>query len=231
MRKILFAGAAVLMATAGMGQSFYLGVNGSFKSTWMFNKNISDEGGEQDYHPGFAYDAGVVIGYMFSESVGIESGAFHSTFTQNYTGTIATVNYEASNSLTQLDIPLLVKFKSESGAYVSIGGLYSMISEAKHENDYPIIGDLNSGTVTNKYNSANVHGVLGLGGDLPMGDAWHFNLEMRFAYGFADIKGVDALGFDLNDKLLYPDYEKTWTAYGALMLGFRYVIGGYNSTF
>jgi hypothetical protein len=47
---------------------------------------------------------------------------------------------------------------------------------------------------------------------------------LRLNYGFADAKGVDALGNNLDNSLLYPTYEKTNAASGAIMLGLTYGI-------
>lgn len=226
MKRLIGLSLAVVLGTGAIGQSFYLGATGAFKSTWMFNKNISDQGGEQDYDPGFGYDAGGVIGYMFTEHFGAETGTFYSTFTQKYTGTIASTSYKGRNSLTQLDVPILLRFRADGGSYVTFGGLYSMINSAEHENDFGTVGESNSGDVSDKYSSSNFSGILGIGADFPLSDQFKLNLEMRFGYGFSDIKGVDAQGWDLNNQLIYPNSEKTWTAFGGLILGFKYEFGG-----
>ena len=47
-------------------------------------------------------------------------------------------------------------------------------------------------------------------------------MGMRLNYGFADAKGVDAMGFNLSNSIFYPTYQKTMAVSAGLQIGLSY---------
>ena len=77
----------------------------------------------------------------------------------------------------------------------------------------------NNTTLTNTNTAFSyVRVVTGTVGSIPLG----LLIGMRLNYGFADAKGVDALGNSLSNSFLYPTYEKTMAISAGLQIGFSY---------
>ena len=65
---------------------------------------------------------------------------------------------------------------------------------------------------------------MGFGANVKLTKAIPLGLHagIRLQYGFSDAKGVDALGFNLDNKIVYPTYEKTNAVSGGIMVGVNY---------
>jgi hypothetical protein len=213
------------------GIAFSMGVNaqvtfevhgkGGMASTWLFNKNISDKGAEQDYAMawGSSYGAGINLYY---KNIGIGIEGLASKHTGGYAGTIGSLNYTSQVSLKGYQIPILLKLKSDGGVYVEAGVQANGVSKATYNNEsnpfVPTYG------VTSSYAKNYMSAVLGFGANVKLSKKIPLGLlfGVRLNYGFADAEGVDALGNNLDNSILYPTYEKTNAASGAIMLGLTY---------
>jgi hypothetical protein len=116
----------------------------------------------------------------------------------------------------------LFKLKSDGGVYLELGVQANGISKANHtaQSDLGETSDNVSGSYAKNYMSA----VFGFGANVKLSKKIPLGLlfGLRLNYGFDDTKGVDALGNDLENKLIYNTYEKTNAASGAFMLGLTY---------
>ena len=110
------------------GIAFSMGVNaqvtfevqgkGGMASTWLFNKNISDQGAEQDYAMawGSSYGAGINLYY---KNIGIGIEGLASKHTGGYAGDLGLFGkYSSQVSLKGFQIPVLLKLKSDGGGYL-----------------------------------------------------------------------------------------------------------------
>ncbi|MEO6882532.1 MAG: hypothetical protein ABI199_00755 [Bacteroidia bacterium] len=224
MKKIFFLAACTFIAaTSTQAQGFYIGVRGSAASTWLFNTNVSNAGNSLNYKAAFGYDYGLDLRMEFNEHVGILLNVLQGEHVQGYSGQIGTngsISYTSTNSLNELSIPLLFRYKSK-GAYVEIGPEYQIVNSATYKNSMnPSAID-----VSNYFATSNIAAVLGFGVDSKLSDHLFLTAGLRFAYGLTDLKGVDGLGQNLSDPIAYPKYAPTNSAYGAFVIGLNYKFG------
>lgn len=225
--KKLFFGLLLVGSTCANAQISVDGsVKGSYNSTWLFNKNISDKGTEQDYAMGWSsnYGIGASVYYGF---VGLSVEFLRGTHTGGYAGDFLG-KYNSNVKLNITQIPLLLKLKGENGAYIELGASVNNISKATYTFDYTDsdIFDVSSNE-TSTYSKSFTSVILGFGANVKLVKAipLSLNIGIRIQYGLTDAKGVDALGNSLSNNLLYPTYEKTNAASGGIMLGLNYTFG------
>ena len=114
------------------------------------------------------------------------------------------------------------------GGYFEVGPQYNMISSAMfHYVDDATMKTDTTFSVVKKYSSNYTSVVLGFGFKIPLGKSRIGILGgMRLQYSLTDLKGVDGLGRDLSNAVLYPKAESTSAATGGFTLGLVYTIGG-----
>src|SRR6266404_901009 len=118
-KKILTLTLLAFTALAMQAQNFEVGVKGSYKSTWLFNKNISDKGATQDYAAGWGYNYGLGFNYYFNDRFGVGADVLLNTHTGHYTGTDdSTHSYTSWATIQSLDIPVMFKMRSDNGGYI-----------------------------------------------------------------------------------------------------------------
>jgi len=195
---------------------------GAMASTWLFNKNISNQGPEQDYAMawGSSYGAGINLYY---KNIGIGVEGLASKHVGGYSGDIVLLGkYSSQVTLKGFQIPVLLKLKSEGGGYLELGVQANGVSNATYsfQNDLGESTDNVSGNYAKNYMSA----VLGFGANVKLSKKIPLGLlfGVRLNYGFGDAEGVDALSVNLDNSVAYPTYEKTNAASGAIMLGLTY---------
>jgi hypothetical protein len=223
MKKTIFGIAFLLFVSQSQAQKFGFQLEGQGKSiissTWLLNNNISDKGDDQEYAPGWGTTYGVGInGYFNSVGLGVE--ILGGTHKGAYKGTILGTDYTSEVQLKQFQIPILLKLRGESGGYFEIGPQFNIISSARYTRDG--LGNETKDVKSNYENYTSV--VMGFGANVQLSKSIPLGLMMgmRLNYGFTDAKGVDALGFNLNNSLLYPTYEKTMAVSAGLQLGLSY---------
>ena len=223
MKKTIFGIAFLLFVSQSQAQKFGFQLEGQGKSiissTWLLNNNISDKGDDQEYAPGWGTTYGIGInGYFNSVGLGVE--ILGGTHKGAYKGTILGTDYTSEVQLKQFQIPILLKLRGESGGYFEIGPQFNIISSARYTYDGMV--NSTSDVKSNYENYTSV--VMGFGANVQLSKSIPLGLMMgmRLNYGFTDAKGVDALGFNLNNSLLYPTYEKTMAVSAGLQLGLSY---------
>ena len=223
MKKIILS--ALLLTSLNLYSQISIegGVKGSYNSTWLFNKNISDQGTEQDYAAGWGSNYGLGAAVYFGP-IGLGVEFLRGTHTGGFAGYFAG-KYSSNVKLNVNQIPLLLKLKSKNGAYIELGAQVNSISKATYTFDYTD-SDIFDGTndETSNYSKSFTSAVLGFGANVKLSKAIPLGLHagIRLQYGFSDAKGVDALGFNLDNKIVYPTYEKTNAVSGGLMIGLNY---------
>ena len=223
MKKIVLGITCLLFISQSKAQNLGFQLEGQLKgmesSTWLLNKNISDKGDDQDYVPGWGTTFGVGInGYFKSVGLGVELLA--GTHKGAYKGSVATIDYTSDVQLKQFQIPILLKLRSENGGYFEIGPQFNIISSATYTYDGLVNWTKNVKSSYQNYTSV----VMGFGANIQLMKSIPLGLliGMRLNYGFADAKGVDAMGFNLSNSIFYPTYEKTMAVSAGLQLGLSY---------
>ena len=224
MKKFIFCASLFFIGANAQAQlSIDGGVKGSYNSTWLFNKNISDQGTSQDYAMGWVYNVGGgatvyygPIGFGVEFLTGTHTGGYAGDFFGKYTSNV---------KLNVTQIPLLLKLKSESGAYLEVGAQVNNVRKATYSLDYTNSDILDySNDQTTNYAKTYTSALLGFGANVRLVKAipLSLNLGLRLQYGFTDSKGVDALNNRLNNSLIYPTYQKTNAVSGGLVFGLTY---------
>jgi hypothetical protein len=236
MKNILSLFTIILLSSAAFGQfAIDVHVKGAANSTWLLNKNISDMGATQDYDLAWGSSYGVAANaYLGMTGVGIEF--LYNTHNAAYTGAYSindesTGNYTSNIKLETIQIPLLLKFQSEKGAYIELGPQLTNISSAQFNRTGEIIGIAfdESKDVKEEYASSYISGVLGFGSkialsDLPIG----LLFGIRLQYSFGDLMGVDGEGYSLGSSeepgFWHPTHEPTQAISGGVVFGVTYTI-------
>jgi hypothetical protein len=202
-------------------QNLEIGLMGGGKSTWLFNKNISDDGDEQDYAAGWGYSFGFTAANYFNGTVGMELDFLYTSHAGNYTGVIDSgKSYDSNVRLTMYDFPLLFKARGESGGFFEIGPEFTIVSKAIYNSTGRIF--VQDSSMTDYYSSNNISVVMGFGIDVDVNPRWAIRTGLRFEWGLKDLKGIDGMGNALNNPFLYKEQNPTNLAAGALYLGVTY---------
>ncbi|MGP8217264.1 MAG: hypothetical protein ACLQQ4_16980 [Bacteroidia bacterium] len=204
-------------------QSFELGGRYLAVSNWFFNSNVSNSGGTtssvaEDYSATYSSSYGLHIAYNFNEHTGLETNILFASLSQDYNGNFpaqsgvlpvpvdgqtviysANETYKSSTTITALQIPIFFRFLSGNGAYAEIGPEYDVLSDATYNASY-LSGPVD---VKSYYPSGYIAGVLAFGNNVRITHSFFFNINLRISYDFTDLKGVDALGQNLSDNILY----------------------------
>jgi hypothetical protein len=234
MKNLLSLFTMVLLSSLVFGQfSIDVQAKGAANSTWLLNKNISDKGATQDYAAAWGSSYGVA-GNIYFGMTGIGVEFLYSTHNAAYTGegSLLYGDYTSNVTMQTIQIPLLLKFQSEKGAYIELGPQLTNITSAEYDisgQNFGIDYTWDTRDVSEQYNSSYLSGVLGFGskiafGDLPLG----MLLGIRLQYSFGDLMGVDGEGFSLGSEedpsVLHPTHEPTQAISGGLVVGLTYTI-------
>ncbi len=230
-KQFLMIATATLLASPLFAQLLEINAKGSGKSTWILNKNISDAGADQDSDLGWGYNYGGGLTFYFTKSLGVGADVMFNQYNAAFKGTFgAPLNFSYTSKITlnTLDIPVMFKIKGEeSGGFLELGAQYSMFNSINYHSS---IGGINSDRdVKDKFTSSGIEGLLGLGLNIDLNDRLVIQAGLRFEYGLTDIKGVDGLGRNLSDNLMYPlvysKYQPSHLAAAGFFLGMAYSIG------
>ena len=234
MKNLLSLFTIILLSSTAYSQfAIDVQAKGAANSTWLLNKNISDKGATQDYAAAWGSSYGVA-GNIYFGMTGLGLEFLYSTHNAAYTGegSLLYGDYTSNVTLQTIQIPLLLKFQSEKGAYIELGPQLTNITTAKYDISGQNLGidyTLNTEDVSEEYASSYISGVLGFGskiafGDLPLG----MLLGIRLQYSFGDLMGVDGEGYSLGSEedpgFWHPTHEPTQAVSGGLMIGLTYTI-------
>lgn len=230
MKTFIAAALSLFVVSFSQAQlAIEVGAKGSYNSTWLFNKNISDQGDIQDYAMGWGKNYGLGATVYFG-AFGIALDVLQGNHVGGYQGVFLGEDYTSSVDLKTLNIPLMVKLRGESGGYIELGVQMTRVSNAEYTFDSAsdAIDLIYGGTsdVTDKYSKSHNSAILGFGASVkPIPNVpLALNLGVRFQYGFSNAGGVDALGFGLDNSLLYAEPETTNAVSGGIMAGLTFTI-------
>jgi hypothetical protein len=245
MKKYLLFILALSCFYTGQAQ-FEFGAEGGAASCWLTNSNVSNDGGLQKLAPALSYNYGIHLAVDFTDNFGLVGNLLWGNYTQAYNGTFSNAGiltdgkiyspnqtYKATTTLKTMDIPLLLRFQTNSYAFAELGIQYSMINGATYTAYYWSPDGVMSEDVKNDFAHSNIQGLLGFGSNIMLNDSWFIITDFRVSYGFTDIIGVDGLGQNLNSsnsflyggpKPYYSSYQGTHTITGSFSLGIYYYL-------
>lgn len=226
---IIFFCISIFNCSIIYAQAFVTGVTCSANSTWLINKNITEDD-LQDYVPSFGGNLSVNLSYLMKEKFEIELGFGVGQYNQSYKVLYLNAPSLERESITQLgtyDIPLLVRINSRSKLYAEFGMQYSIINSA-----YFRISNINSNvSIANRddvyayFSEFNLASLLGFGLKANFTDSFYMLIGLRVFYSIKDLEGIDALGRSVEKKVYYKDYSSTNLAGGGVIIKLAYSFG------
>lgn len=233
MKKLILLSAIFTITSASFAgddkkNTLEIHAKGSANSTFLFNSNISDAGGDQDYAAGWSFNYGAGVSMYFG-NIGFGVEGLMGNHRAAYAGSFVTggtpINYSSNVNLKIMQIPVFFKLKSDIGGYLEIGPQYNLISEANYH--YTSDGVQFDSVMTGNFAKSYFSAVLGFGFKIPVAKSNFAILGgARLQYAFTDIKGVDAQGVPFENFFKYKNGPQTTTgATAGLMLGVVYTLG------
>lgn len=246
MKKIL-AITVILMTSLSSAQAqegIRLAAKGSFFSTWLFNKNVSDRNASLDYASSFSPTFGVQAIFMLKETYGISAEVIYASHKQKYDGYMGNEENTFTNEikLSYLDIPILFRVSSPKGPFFEIGPQVSLLMGAKEtfELDNTSTGNYSDKDVKDDFAGFGVAGVLGFGIDIKLSDMVNLTTGLRFGYMFTDatteysenefdaasdlkvLSNISGVSHTNTENKF--SYQKSNRAFGGLQLGVQILI-------
>ncbi len=252
MKKILAIAVIMIisLSSSEAQEGIRLCAKGSFFSTWLFNKNISDQNASLDYAASFSPTFGVQAIFMIKETYGLSAEIIYASHKQKYDGYFGDENNTFSNQikLSYIDIPILFRVSSPKGPYFEIGPQISLLIDAKETFEFknnPL--NYSDRDAKDDFAGFGVAGVLGFGIDTKLTDMINLTTGLRFGYMFTDATTeytqteIDALDdsetaslvsvashyeaehslLDYRNKL---DYQKSSRAFFGLQIGIQFML-------
>ena len=229
MKKPLFViFTIVICITTSFGQGLQVGIKGSLNSTWLLNNHVSDaSANDQTYIPSFGHYYGLSAAMFFNKKLGIEVNVLYDTHRQKYSDEDET--YESETTLNRISVPLMLKIRSETGAFFEIGAIYNSLTSAEYS---LAVGSLSFPTqdVRDKMAKSSIDAMFGIGFDIHIVAGLSLTTALRFWGSMTDLRGVDAFGGDLSDPLWLTaayngEYKQTRAASAGFLMGLTYSIG------
>lgn len=235
MRKLLLSIALIAGGITAGAQGLKVGLGGGVNSTWLLNKNVSDQGDAIDFASTSGGSFGLKAQYFFNDKMGVEMDILYSGHNQKYK--LDDGNAEIKTKLRYIDIPVLFRYGGGKGFYFEVGPQVSILSSAKDEDlafSYgPVNIPLEETDVKESLNGTNFALVLGLGADIPVADFLTITAGVRFGYGFSDVT-KDYTNSNSEDDLSVAtyfahfnddgdvDYKPTKRVFGGIHIGVMY---------
>jgi len=225
-------------ATASFAQiGAHAGIHGMFNTLWIINQN-SYGAEEYDYTLKTGVGGGLVLGYNFTDHIGLQTELNSIKMGQNYENSHGTGQVRKYNT-SYIGIPLLLKYTSGEGTvkfYGQIGPQFNFLSNANIE--YTDTSATTSVTISAKdrFSKTDVGLNFGLGANIDILPHLYLNAGLSFYYGFTDINSktatADPLAYDPNGTgsgtWRWPSpvnhkYEASHNGYGGLDVGIHYM--------
>lgn len=255
MKKILLIALISIVASSVYAQKgLEIGLRGMPQNTWLLNEADFGEGEELNYELTWGSAYGLMVGYNFSDKMGLRVNALMSSEGQKFVGNFSmpqnidstaysslaagqkflygdtSITYTAQVKLDYIKVPLLLKFNSNptsGGAFFTfeVGPQINLLRSAKHTIDGKTVDySIVDFNTKDLYNETVIAVAFGLGADINLSEKLKLNANFRFDYGITDTENKD---FAISgSKLWEPARPATHSATGGLMLGLTYVIGG-----
>lgn len=217
------------------GNTYEIMAKGGVHSTWLFNKNISNEGDNMDYVNAWSFNYGLGFSAYFG-NVGFGLDFLMGNHKAGYKGSVTMYDsvsqvqvplydYTSYVNLKTMQIPVMFKYKAPKGFYLEVGPQINLVTAADYHGEFtsPLFNTTVDSSKAEYYSSNYISGVVGLGYQAKFGDSGlSMQVGARLQYGFTDLKGVDGYGNDLNNKFYYTKKAATNAVSGGIMLALVY---------
>lgn len=249
MKKITLVLAFIAAAFIVNAQEFKIGLGGGIYSTWLVNKNVSDQGDDLDFAVTFGGQVGLNMQYYFKDNLGVSMGLLFTGHNQKYTGDFGSggPTYEAKTKMRYLDVPFLLRMGGGAkGAYFEFGPQFGFLMSAEDGASVTFGGvttDTNGVDVKSTLKSSNIAVILGFGVDIDASENVLISAGLRLGYGFTDVTKEypsETALFAETDNVAFPTfnahykqgdsggdtfkYQSTNRAFGGLFLSVMYKI-------
>ena len=245
MKKALLIALLAFTGYSLPAQDIVIGLKGSFYSSWLLNKNVSDQGENLNYASSFSTTFGAQGLFMFSESYGLNTELILASHNQKYDGYSGIPENVFTNeiNLSYIDIPVLFRVASPKGPYFELGPQISLLSGAKETFNLEQTddSDYSDKNVKNDFAGFGISGILGFGVDIKLSDKINLTTGLRFGYMFTDATKEyteeEAIALAATEELSNVagashttqkggfDYARSNRAFGGLQLGIQYALG------
>ncbi|MGV3587761.1 MAG: porin family protein [Adhaeribacter sp.] len=226
--------------------NFHFGLTTAVNNTWIKVDNDMPNNEHYKYKTTIKWaPIGLVAGYKFNERHDVQLEAYLSQQGQNYTltengdGTGLELGEKRIN-LTYLQIPLLFKFTTGDAVRFNVhaGPQVGFLIKGEEVNEFPEAIALNDRTLQGEYSLAkkgkgdslfkNAGGftaiapmaVLGLGVEKDIKDNLYLSGNVRFNYGFTDIRDTETTTSEYD----FDKYTLRYNIFGGIQLGLHYVL-------
>ena len=220
-KPLLILFTCLICLGTSFGQGVQFGAKGSINTTWLLNNHVSDAAAaEQTYVASFGQFYGVSGAIFFNQKLGVQMDFLYDIHRQKYSNDGET--FESETKLNRVSIPLMLKLRSETGAFIEIGAIYQALTSAQfttNDSSFANIPDLRKDMA-----KTTIDAMFGVGVDIQMVAGLSLTTALRFWGSMSDLRGVDSFGRDLSDQdVLDAEYDGTYQQTRAVAAGF--VIG------
>lgn len=234
----------------GFKGSFHFGVTTAINNTWIKFDNEEKNNEHYKYNTTFKWaPLGMAIGYKFNDRHDLQTEAYLSHQGQHYElvaqgdGSGAVIG-EKRIDLTYLQVPLLWKYTSGDATRFNVhfGPQLGFLLNGEEVNEITRSGGIHrngsaipTGTTIlverkdgkdrihdgqGKFNKLDPYLVLGFGLEKDITDHLYLSGNLRFRYGFADIRA----GETVVDQTTGDKYILRYNIYGGAQFGLHYII-------
>ena len=116
MKKICIIFFLFFFVFSAWAQKFDIGAFGMGNTTWLLNKNVNNDGDEQDPEFTFVLNYGVNTAFFVSENFGFELDDIFGVFSQKYNGRVHVLGsdkgYDSRVDMQTMQLSFLLKFGS-----------------------------------------------------------------------------------------------------------------------
>jgi len=242
MKKIILLFACIGFSSLSFAQ-LELGVDGAFNTTWLFNNNVSDQGPNLNPNASFGGSYGITGTFFLGKAIGIGAEINFNSVNQKYDGTVSSVSFNATDHLNYIQVPLMLKVKTQSGFYFELGPEFNFLSSANGDltsSPANSLADYSGKDIKTGLSNSVMGVVFGFGGRFPITDHIGITAGLRFfgALGdattelgetdFAADAAAGKLGvaetFAHTDQSGNYRYQKTTIATGGIQIGVFYAL-------
>ncbi|MGV3503807.1 MAG: porin family protein [Adhaeribacter sp.] len=237
-------------SAGGYSGSFHFGLVTGLNNTWIKFDNEEQNNEHYQYKTAFKWaPIGLALGYKFNDRHDLQAEAYVSRQGQHYDlvangdGSGEVIGEKRLN-LTYLQVPLLWKYSSGDATRFNVhfGGQVGFLlrgeeineitrTGGKHRNETAIPtgttllaskkgGDNQAFDTYGKFNTLDPSLVLGFGLEKDLTDNLYLSGNLRFNYGFADIRA----GETVVDKTTGDKYILRYNIFGGAQVGLHYIL-------
>ncbi|MFT6716055.1 MAG: hypothetical protein ACJA0Q_000684 [Saprospiraceae bacterium] len=225
MKKLLLLSLLVLFSLHSKGEVWFdIGAKGAYAPGVFTNAHLlSSRNQSLKYNHGYFYGGKLGVNFGLTHSMTID--LLLSKTTQTLINSLKTNNYTVS--LSSLDLPIMYRHNQDNGGYSEIGPQFTFTQEANLS-----VNGLTSDIKSN-FNSTNMGVAFGFGQYIGGGQAFGFNMGLRFAYMFGDIVASSSQNMG-DDPIFQPlgaeeigkyTYNPTGRLYAGVVLEANFNIG------